>query len=208
MSTYVNNYYKGQYGLKTRRKSLKILAKAYRTSSSQLLLVSENQKHKMIISSGFTLAVLGILIIMVELTEAASVRSSCPPGWFFYRSHCYAVSKIPAKWADSEYECVSYGHGAHLASIMDDSEASIIASHVSASQDSDGVWIGLHDPDQNGRWKWTDGSMFNYLAWKSGVPDNAKGKEFCVVLINGSKYKKWNDVGCGGLRNYVCKFKP
>ncbi|KAM8973844.1 regenerating islet-derived protein 4-like [Pelodytes ibericus] len=153
-------------------------------------------------------SIIGCFIITVEVAKGASVRSSCPPGWFFYRSHCYAVSKNPASWADSEYECGSYGHGAHLVSIMDDSEAAIIASHVSANQDSEGVWIGLHDPDKNGRWKWTDGSMYNYAAWKSGLPDNAKGKEFCVVLVSGSKYKKWNDVGCGGLRNYVCKFKP
>ncbi|CAH2273666.1 Hypothetical predicted protein [Pelobates cultripes] len=152
--------------------------------------------------------IMGCVIFTVDVTNGAAVRISCPPGWFFYRSHCYAVSKNPASWADAEYDCVSYGHGAHLASIMDDSEAAIIASHVSANQDAEGVWIGLHDPEKNGRWKWTDGSMFNYAAWKTGVPDNAKGKEFCVVLVTGSKYKKWNDVGCGPVRNYVCKFKP
>ncbi|KAM5172063.1 regenerating islet-derived protein 4-like [Mantella aurantiaca] len=174
---------------------------------------------------GFVLPVLGFCIIAMKFTDAASVRISCPPGWFFYRSHCYAIGKNPETWADSElcgvfkearvslsfllqYECTSYGHGAHLASIMDDSEAAIIASHVSANQDSEGLWIGLHDPDKNGHWKWTDGSMFNFRAWKAGVPDNAKGKEFCVVLVPGSKYKKWNDVGCGGKKNYVCKFKP
>ncbi|KAM4604522.1 regenerating islet-derived protein 4-like [Discoglossus pictus] len=158
--------------------------------------------------SGFLEIVVGCLLLVGTITNAASVRSSCPPGWFFYRSHCYGIHKSPASWADAEYECVSYGHGAHLISILDDSEAAIIASHLAANQDSSGVWLGLHDPDKNSRWKWTDGSMYNYQAWKTGLPDNAKGREFCAVLTSGSKFKKWNDVACGGLRSSVCKFQP
>ncbi|XP_078512372.1 regenerating islet-derived protein 4-like [Lissotriton helveticus] len=142
------------------------------------------------------------------LIEGASVRSSCPPGWFFYKSHCYGFTQHALPWSDAEFECHSYGTGAHLASILDDAEARIIGSHISAYQKDDGVWVGLHDPAQNGRWKWNDGALYSYKAWKSGAPQAKKGNEFCVVLISGSGFKKWKNARCGASKTFLCKYKP
>ncbi|XP_066445423.1 regenerating islet-derived protein 4-like [Eleutherodactylus coqui] len=89
---------------------------------------------------------LGCLVLGVSLSEASS---PCPPGWFFYKSNCYGYFPIALSWSEAEFECDSYGHGAHLASILGDAEASIIASHVTAYNPKVAVWIGLHDPDQN-----------------------------------------------------------
>uniref|UniRef100_A0A8C5MSE5 C-type lectin domain-containing protein n=1 Tax=Leptobrachium leishanense TaxID=445787 RepID=A0A8C5MSE5_9ANUR len=77
----------------------------------------------------------------------AAPRSSCPPGWFFYKANCYGYFRFRLSWSEAEFECASYGHGAHLASVMDDSEASIIGSHAFAYAATVDIWIGLHDPD-------------------------------------------------------------
>ncbi|KAG9476304.1 hypothetical protein GDO78_003065 [Eleutherodactylus coqui] len=117
-------------------------------------------------------------------------------------------------WAPSrsrrwlQFDCQSYGHGAHLASILDAAEADIIGTHISAQKINHPVWIGLHDPEQNRRWKWTDGSTYNYRSWLRNQPDNYHQKEYCVELSCIEKFQTWNDAICNQASPYVCKFKP
>ncbi|KAG9489730.1 hypothetical protein GDO78_005592 [Eleutherodactylus coqui] len=151
-------------------------------------------------------AFLGCLVLGVSLSEGAP-RSACPPGWFFYKSHCYGYFRFALPWSEAEFECVSYGHGAHLASILDDAEASIIASHVAAYNPKVDVWTGLHDPDQNRRWKWSDGSMYSYRPWGNGEPNNLQNAEYCVELRIASKFRQWNDKPCETENHFVCKFE-
>ncbi|XP_029472021.1 regenerating islet-derived protein 4-like [Rhinatrema bivittatum] len=157
--------------------------------------------------TSFILFFLGCLIGL-PLVEGTSVRSSCPPGWFFYRSHCYGYIRQKKPWAEAEFECHSYGHGAHLTSILDDAEASIVASSISAYQTKIGVWVGLHDPEKNQRWKWNDGSLYNYKAWKKRESINSEKGGHCVVLTSGSGFKKWKGSACDAGKHFLCKYKP
>ncbi|XP_078519019.1 regenerating islet-derived protein 4-like [Lissotriton helveticus] len=147
-------------------------------------------------------------LVLTDVMASPKARSSCPPGWFYYRANCYGYFRFALSWSEAEFECQDYGHGAHLASILDDSEASIIATHISAYQKSHPVWIGLHDPEKNRRWKWNDGSMYNYRAWLGGQPDNHKGDEHCGELSCSGGFLQWNDSSCKQQKHFVCKFKP
>ncbi|OCT57723.1 regenerating islet-derived protein 4 [Xenopus laevis] len=153
------------------------------------------------------LLLLGALAVS-DVLEAAQVRSSCPNGWFYYKANCYGYFRYPLSWAEAEYDCQAYGHGAHLASILDSVEADVIASHISAYQKNQPVWIGLHDPEQNRRWKWNDGSMYNYRSWLPGQPDNYNSAEYCGELSCKEGFIKWNDSNCKQVKQYVCKYKP
>ncbi|XP_029472262.1 regenerating islet-derived protein 4-like isoform X2 [Rhinatrema bivittatum] len=95
-----------------------------------------------------SLCLLGTLIFSPSAEGAVVARSRCPSGWFFYKSNCYGYFRFKLSWAEAEFECQSYGHGAHLASILDDAEGNIIASHISAYPKTSDVWLGLHDPEQ------------------------------------------------------------
>ncbi|XP_018419913.1 PREDICTED: regenerating islet-derived protein 4-like [Nanorana parkeri] len=152
------------------------------------------------------LTLLGYLVITVSVSEAVP-RYSCPPGWFFYKAYCYGFFRFHLTWSEAEYECVSYGHDAHLASILDDLEASIIASHVAAYLSTADVWIGIHDPKQNRRWKWNDGSMYNYRAWQSGEPNNMHNSEYCGKLTTETQFLQWKDSQCQEESYFVCKYK-
>lgn len=44
-----------------------------------------------------------------------------------------------------QLECQSYGNGAHLASVSNAKEASVIAKYIRSYQRTIPVWIGLHD---------------------------------------------------------------
>ncbi|OCT89334.1 hypothetical protein XELAEV_18017955mg [Xenopus laevis] len=94
------------------------------------------------------------------------------------------------------FKCVSYGYGAHLASIFDNSEADIIASHVFAYPAN----------GDNLRWKWNYGSMYNYRNWKNGEPNNINN-EYCGELAVETKFISWNDAPCCTQNHFMCKFK-
>ncbi|XP_069502498.1 regenerating islet-derived protein 4-like [Ambystoma mexicanum] len=142
-----------------------------------------------------------------SLATCRFARSSCPSGWFFYRANCYGYFQTPRSWPEAEFECQDQGVEAHLASILDDTEASIIAPHIAAQRETPSVWIGVHDPQRNQRWKWIDGSKYDYTAWYAGQPDNFNGAEHCGQLVKSEGFLKWNDSGCHELHPFLCKYK-
>ena len=81
----------------------------------------------------------------------------------------------------------------------------------------DNIWIGATDQAEEGNWKWTDCSMWNFTNWVKWQPDDFKGEdgngEDCVVLHgNKSEFSNgltgWSDLPCN-LRelHFVCS-KP
>ena len=53
------------------------------------------------------------------------------------------------------------------------------------------VYIGLNDSEQEGDWRWSDGSKLDYANWRAGEPNNHGGHEdYTVMHAEG----KWNDV--------------
>ncbi|KAJ6651898.1 hypothetical protein lerEdw1_015954, partial [Lerista edwardsae] len=100
-----------------------------------------------------------------------------------------------------QIECQSYGPGTHLASVLTVAETELVATYIASFPNvNTNVWIGLHDAHrgsslfflrslicfdsflQNRKWRWSDGSLFNYKAWKKNEPNNAGGSENCVEL--------------------------
>ncbi|KAL6044255.1 hypothetical protein STEG23_019935, partial [Scotinomys teguina] len=76
------------------------------------------------------------------------LRPSCPPGWFYYKSHCYGYFRKLRSWSQAELKCQSYGNGSHLASVLNQNEVNVISRHIFGYQRNLPVWIGLHDPEK------------------------------------------------------------
>ena len=100
------------------------------------------------------------------------------------------------KWVEAENHCVE--HGGHLASVHSDQEKDFILGLAP----SGGFWIGGSDKEVEGEWGWSDGSSFSYSHWAERQPDNWNNVEHCLLF---TQEKKWNDGGCDGKRQYVCK---
>ncbi|XP_048356770.1 C-type lectin-like isoform X6 [Sphaerodactylus townsendi] len=132
---------------------------------------------------------------------------SCPGGWMFYQGHCYGFFQDKMTWAEAEIDCQSQGPNGHLASISSKAEGAVLARHIKASQqDCQHVWIGLHDPQRNRRWRWSDRSIVNYRSWGLDQPDNFGNNEYCGHILCDKGYLEWNDVNCKYERRYICEF--
>ncbi|XP_025028431.1 C-type lectin BpLec-like [Python bivittatus] len=151
----------------------------------------------------FSLCFLGLLIANSFLEAEAD---TCAREWLQNQGNCYAYFDNKLTWQEAETECQSYGRGAHLASILTKAETFLVAEHISTYQRSlSNVWIGLHDVRQNGKWRWTDESTYNYKAWMKNQPDNTGKAEHCVELVHSKGFREWNDVHCQTRNAYICK---
>ncbi|KAM6451631.1 C-type lectin-like isoform 2-T2 [Liasis olivaceus] len=153
----------------------------------------------------FSLCFLGLLIANPFLEAEAD---TCAREWLQNQGNCYAYFDNKVTWQEAEIECQSYGRGAHLASVLTEAETLLVAEHIFNSKRSpSNVWIGLHDVRQNGKWRWTDESAYNYKAWMQNQPDNAGEAEHCVELRLSTGFKEWNDIPCQAHNAYICKYE-
>uniref|UniRef100_A0A7N5ZZC2 Mannose receptor, C type 1b n=1 Tax=Anabas testudineus TaxID=64144 RepID=A0A7N5ZZC2_ANATE len=69
------------------------------------------------------------------------------------------------------------------------------------------AWIGLHVPDPNIGYVWSDGSPLNFQHWQEGEPNNFNNDESCVEFrmhhydMSGS----WNDLNCESYNDWFCQ---
>ena len=104
-------------------------------------------------------------------------------------------------WENAEAHCQS--KGGHLASILNDEEQLEVMAIASAVTYA---WIGATDQEEEGVWKWTDGSSWEYTQFKKGF--GTKG-----VNNNCARWSKiggsWNDEPCTKIEeSFVCKSYP
>uniref|UniRef100_A0A8C4P9I2 C-type lectin domain family 2 member D-like n=1 Tax=Dromaius novaehollandiae TaxID=8790 RepID=A0A8C4P9I2_DRONO len=119
-----------------------------------------------------------------------SARCHCPrpclDGWIGYRGKCYYFSEAERNWTASRDNCSDFG--ASLA-VIDSLQDLVFLLRHKSHFDS---WVGLHRQD-NGAWKWAEGTEFNDL-----FP--IKGDEKCVYL----KDREVSTSRCYIERTWIC----
>uniref|UniRef100_A0A8C9UX33 C-type lectin domain-containing protein n=1 Tax=Spermophilus dauricus TaxID=99837 RepID=A0A8C9UX33_SPEDA len=104
-----------------------------------------------------------------------------------------------------QLECQSYGNGAHLASILNLKEASVIAEYISGYQRTQPVWIGLHDPQKKQQWQWIDGASYLYRPWSGR---SLGGNKHCTEMGYRNNFVTWNKNECSKRQHFLCKYRP
>ncbi|XP_008113586.1 C-type lectin [Anolis carolinensis] len=153
----------------------------------------------------FSLCLFDILLFSTFPEAEASI---CARNWLQNQRNCSAYFDTKMTWHQAEIECQSYGRGAHLASILSEAEANLLAHHISSHQQiPNNVWIGLHDPRGNRRWRWSDESVYNFQAWNQSQPNISRRSKYCVELLLSTGFKKWKNALCRKPNTYICKYQ-
>ncbi|XP_076027219.1 uncharacterized protein LOC143016665 [Genypterus blacodes] len=119
----------------------------------------------------------------------------CPLGWHKFQSSCYYVSKSKKNWKESRQECLR--SGANLVIINSRAEQAFLKGL------HDLFWIGLSDLDNEGQWRWVDGTGLTDGIWAPEEPNDEYGGEDCVELLQ--KFNAWNDASCSAMKHSVCE---
>ncbi|XP_025759490.1 CD209 antigen-like protein E isoform X1 [Oreochromis niloticus] len=131
-----------------------------------------------------------------RLQSLFNQKTTCPAGWRKFSCSCYLLSERSDSWHSARKNCTD--QGADLVVIDSPKEQNFIVSITQYK-----TWIGLSDIEQEGTWKWVDGTLLTLKYWASGQPDNKLSKENCAMIrYNGTS---WNDGDCEAILKWVCE---
>merc|ERR1711953_1275463 len=131
-------------------------------------------------------------------------NSGCGNDWEAYDGHCYYWSNNTKTWDEAEAFCQE--ENGQLASIT----SNAINQYVVEGMNSRGLsntWMGGTDIDEEGTWKWRDGSPFKFTFWHSGEPNNSGGNQHCMNQWKHGQGIKWDDRRCSSSLTFLCSKK-
>ncbi|XP_058626515.1 CD209 antigen-like protein C [Onychostoma macrolepis] len=124
--------------------------------------------------------------------------------WIYYQFSFYYMSNETKSWNDSRRYCTE--RRADLIIINNREEQDFVMKITDKRE----FWIGVTDVDEEGRWRWVDGSTMTSGFWASiGEIKEPKGGrlENCAVTY----LKKipgvlgWHDVKCNDAYQWICE---
>ncbi|XP_034561241.1 CD209 antigen-like protein C [Notolabrus celidotus] len=139
-------------------------------------------------------------VVFAEMTKELTKlqKRTCPPGWKTFHCSCYLFSTQEKSWEESRQDCRA--RGADLVVIESLEEQKFLSSNIKAHS-----WIGLSDRDNEGTWKWTDGTLLAKAYWWSGQPDNVREEDCGQARINLNEEGNWNDLRCELSCSWICE---
>ncbi|XP_055475158.1 C-type lectin domain family 10 member A-like, partial [Psammomys obesus] len=137
-----------------------------------------------------------------SLKTNGSAVACCLPPWLQHGGSCYWFSQAQKSWAEADRACQL--ESSHLVVVNSLDEQKFIEAHKGPVA----AWMGL--TDQNGPWRWVDGTDFNtgFQNWRPQQPDNWHGHglgggEDCAHFSYDDG--RWNDDVCQRPYHWVCE---
>ncbi|XP_058644798.1 CD209 antigen-like protein C [Onychostoma macrolepis] len=125
--------------------------------------------------------------------------------WTCYKSTYYYMSSEKMNWTESRRYCTE--RGADLIIINNSEEEEFVKSIYGDAA----VYIGLTDSDQEGSWKWVDGTLASgFSSWVVGEPnvDNRVDEDCAVAAAKSAEWPNlvgWLDVACNRTFQWICE---
>uniref|UniRef100_A0A8C9XRZ6 C-type lectin domain-containing protein n=1 Tax=Sander lucioperca TaxID=283035 RepID=A0A8C9XRZ6_SANLU len=132
-------------------------------------------------------------------------EKTCPAEWRMFSSSCYLLSAESGSWEKGRQYCRD--RGADLMVIESSEEQTFLSKFIKKDTR---YWIGLTDRDEEGTWKWVDGTPLTQKNWIRGQPDNGGGdpqwgEEDCAHTEPYTA--NWNDRSCEHVMYWICEKK-
>uniref|UniRef100_A0A3P9D252 C-type lectin domain-containing protein n=1 Tax=Maylandia zebra TaxID=106582 RepID=A0A3P9D252_9CICH len=119
--------------------------------------------------------------------SSVPTNKTCPAGWSEFSCSCYLLSESSGSWHSARKHCTDQG-------------ADLVV--IDSPEEQKRTWVGLNDIEQEGTWKWVDGTPLT-LYWASHQPDNKLPAENCGhIRYQGTS---WNDQSCEDSFQWVCE---
>ncbi|KAI5086787.1 ladderlectin, partial [Silurus meridionalis] len=130
------------------------------------------------------------------------VESKCTGGWKGFGRKCYRYITEAKPWIEAEKYCQQLG--GNLASVHSNQTQYQLKRMGKISGKYHRTWIGAQDAVMESTWLWSDGSVFDFMAWHSGEPSHYGGYEHCVEMNYGDEVL-WNDARCNTELYFLCQ---
>ncbi|KAM4676597.1 hepatic lectin-like isoform 2-T2 [Discoglossus pictus] len=129
------------------------------------------------------------LALKLNKMEERAQKPNCEGDWKMFNGSCYHFSVTKLTWVRARGLCLR--SNSDLVVINSAEEQSFIAQTAGG----DHHWIGLSDLNDEGIWKWVDGTDYenSYKYWKKGEPNDYDHNEDCAIMWNTAE---WNDFVC------------
>nr|XP_012613898.1 C-type lectin domain family 17, member A isoform X3 [Microcebus murinus] len=125
-------------------------------------------------------------------------RVTCPEGWLHFEGKCYYFSPDTKSWEEARKFCQE--NYSHLVIVSSFAEQNFVAK---ANGFPRVYWLGLHDRNKEGDWRWLDGSPVTLSFWDPEEPNNMN-EEDCASMNRGGG---WNDLSCEKTTYWICERK-
>nr|XP_046259499.1 CD209 antigen-like protein E [Scatophagus argus] len=128
------------------------------------------------------------------------LNNFCKDGCTSLNNSFYYISSKSKSWDDSRQDCKD--RGADLV-VVNNKEEQLFINSLKRT-----FWIGLTDREEEGTWKWVDGSLLNSTGfWRQGEPSGMSGrtKEDCVNTFWYTEERSWSDNTCTRAHLWICE---
>jgi hypothetical protein len=140
------------------------------------------------------------------IDEGSPLNPSCGTCTFVLavaRDRWFAICSDPMPWSDARTACAGFGPGADLVRIDDPIDQGVLIGLAPGDHH-----IGLTDEQEEGHWRWVDGTdaivdgnVVGYDGWAGSQPEG--GPENCGELD--SAQSGWADTSCDGPQPRICE---
>uniref|UniRef100_A0A3Q3JCG4 Mannose receptor, C type 2 n=1 Tax=Monopterus albus TaxID=43700 RepID=A0A3Q3JCG4_MONAL len=138
----------------------------------------------------------------VEMKPEVSEGTSSPE-WIGFQEAEYKFFGHRTTWEQARRICSWFDSS--LASVHSAEEEAFLANTLRkmVKVEGDNWWLGLHTYENDGRFRWSDHSVLNYVSWTLGSPRPLSRDRKCIY-ISASK-GEWADQKCHSDLHYICK---
>ncbi|XP_073350698.1 C-type mannose receptor 2 [Pagrus major] len=133
-----------------------------------------------------------------EVSEGTS-----SPEWIGFQEAEYKFFDHRTTWDQARRICSWFDSS--LASIHSFEEEAFLSDTLAkmSKVEGDNWWLGLHTYEYDGRFRWSDHSVLNYVSWALGRPYPLSRDRRCVYMS--ATKSNWADQKCHSDLPYICK---